>query len=231
MKTPKYLLLIVTLLVSTGIAFAQRDAPIGTVVIYAGILLDEREHEIIDKGQLITIDGKWLVCNGAALNGNLPEYNPLFKRIGQNHGNGSDDNIATTNFNLPDYRGLFLRGVSGTRSDKWADPEKDKREANHPTGPITSPNSVGTVQGDSTKRPNSGFITKEDGQHGHRIDVETGATRTVAGDLVSNTVTSKTGVNTLPTVDGGRHRHEIEGGDKETRPNNAYVYYLIKYKN
>ena len=32
------------------------------------------------------------------------------------------------------------------------------------------------------------------------------------------------------TTSDGRHSHEIVDGDKETRPVNAYVYWIIRYR-
>lgn len=51
--------------------------------------------------------GKWLLCNGQAINRNT--YADLFAIIGTNFGAGN----GTTTFNVPDYRGKFLRGLGG----------------------------------------------------------------------------------------------------------------------
>src|SRR5947209_6231319 len=92
------------------------EVPIGTVVAYAG--------EVVDNGLAFIIEQSWLLCNGAPLNSN--EYNSLYQHIKTAHGNASNDAEPATDFNLPDYRGLFLRGVAYTRKDR--DPNSSDRE-------------------------------------------------------------------------------------------------------
>lgn len=192
----------------------QSLIPAGTVVAYAG--------EVEDLGVPLEVKPGWLLCNGAAVSDQ--DYPALFQAIQASHGNGSDKTspLPGASFNLPDYRGLFLRGVAGARTDRdpnYGDPD---RPQNHPGGNVG--NRVGSVQGDATKFPNRPFETKNDGAHAHnyyRWDSPKGG----ADENYFRLVGSE---NLATTVGGGEHKHQIEGGDAETRPKNAYVHWLIK---
>lgn len=161
----------------------------------------------------------WLLCDGSAVS--RVTYADLFALVGERFGQG--DNVTT--FNIPDFRGRFLRGRDGGAG---RDPDSASRTA-MATGGATG-DAVGSVQADATARPNTAFTTDSQGNHNH-------------GGL--NGVT-KTGSNTPNGLDGtgseidvinittlgsdGAHTHTITGGgDNETRPENAYVNFIIKY--
>lgn len=126
-------------------------------------------------------------------------YNKLFIAIDSVWGAG---NSATT-FNLPDLRGQFLRGVSGTSNN---DPDTLLRTAKYSGGNIG--NKVGTFQNDTL---GSHF-------HDNNLYLATGGTSTY------NTIYNY-GTIMLPPYP----MSTASSGGKETRPKNAYVYYIIKY--
>ena len=125
------------------------------------------------------------------------EYADLYQVIGNTHGEGDRPNT----FRLPDYRGLFLRGVSGSSG---RDPDADERSAAGPGG--RSGNAVGSVQADST------------GLHEHR---ETGVADLDGANLVVGSTNPQPGMKEVETT-------AVAGAsDRETRPANAGVHYLI----
>jgi microcystin-dependent protein len=197
-------------------AYAQipGDAPVGTVVAYAGILPRN------DDGTAMEVVTNWYLCNGAPLNSN--QFRPLYNRIRAHHGNGSDDSNAATDFNLPDYRGLFLRGVNGTRTGDYADPNTSDadRRPNHPGGTGVG-NRVGSVQPDDFQEHDHP-INDPGHSHGFEAFREDGAgapgqafPRNPNGFRTGNERTNITVLNR---------------GGRETRPNNAYVYFLVRVR-
>ncbi len=109
---------------------------------------------------------------------------------------------SSSEFNLPDLRGMFLRGVNGARSDTFADPDNASRMASAPGGSIN--NVVGSLQRYQVQAHT----------HTYSTDYET------TGDDGSSAWYERYGAH---LVDTG-----VTGGS-ETRPNNAYVNYIIKY--
>jgi microcystin-dependent protein len=108
-----------------------------------------------------------------------------------------------TKFRVPDLRGVFLRGVNSGNTDtkRFYDPDAGARTNKYDAG--NTGNTVGSFQVDTL------------GTHSHKLLVSNGGVdgsgnyRFGAGN--SYTLTSE------PT------------GSNETRPVNAYVYYIIKY--
>lgn len=111
---------------------------------------------------------------------------------------GRGDAVKT--FNIPDYRGRFLRGVD---AGAGRDPDADVRDPTAAGG--LRGNDVGSVQLDETR------------SHDH-------ATIQMIGDNNIDGVDST-------TVQSGDHHNEPRRtglwGGKETRPTNAYVFWLI----
>lgn len=162
----------------------------------------------------------WLLCNGQALS--RTGYPALFEAIGEVHGAG--DGSAT--FNLPDYRGRFLRGVD---QGAGRDPNAASRSASAAGG--TAGDTVGSVQDDSTALPAAGFIALEAGNHAHSYVDNSGWSCEVSPRYV-DTSCGESGLRSdmARTTDGsGAHSHSVSGGDAETRPTNAAVYWIIKY--
>lgn len=102
-------------------------------------------------------------------------------------------------FHLPDLRGQFLRGVSGSSSN---DPDANSRTAKNSNGNLG--NNIGSFQTDELKSHTHSFSTTS--QSGFpNVNLPNGSY-----GYPGNAVTNYTGGN-------------------ETRPVNAYVYYIIKY--
>lgn len=185
---------------------ASNGVPVGTVIAYAG--------------PTTTIPTGWLLCDGTTLNASTnTQYAQLYAAIGTNWGG-----TGVTSFNVPDLRGLFLRGVNGTRSDGYADANTSR--------------ALGSLQASQTKLPNSAFnvYTVSVGNHTH------GYTNPQIGGINIQPSGDAGGARTkeYPTTDGGTttgagaHNHSLDtgtwsGGDSETTPKNAAVYYIIKY--
>lgn len=180
----------------------------------------------------------FLECDGSAVS--RAQYSELFGTIGISHGDGD----GSTTFNLPDYRGRFLRGVDG---GALRDPDAGSRTAMAAGG--NAGDAVGSVQGDATARPNTNFTTNNAGAHTHftiRNVVESSFNNVTTANSVARERSSGSdannyrlsGTTSVPstanvglTNSSGSHSHSITGGgDAETRPINAYVRYIIRYR-
>lgn len=107
---------------------------------------------------------------------------------------------AKTTFNLPDLRGLFLRGVDGLAG---RDPNVTSRTALN-TGANTG-NNVGSYQADEFKSHNH-YLYNRTASSGNYVGYAAGGLGTDFGGYYSGST-----------------------GGSETRPKNAFVYYIIKY--
>lgn len=128
------------------------------------------------------------------------KYPKLFSSLSTNWGDGSEDTDSTTDFNIPDLRGMFLRGVSDSTDN---DPDAYVRHAPKHGG--NSGDIVGSVQ-------NHACVTQS--QAGSYMDQS--SSFNVQGERIQwSEYTSSSYKNT---------------GSNETRPVNAYVYFIIKVK-
>jgi microcystin-dependent protein len=190
-------------------AYAQSpNVPIGTIVAFAG--------EVVDTGEVVEVRPGWLLCNGAALR-SQGRFQQLFLAIRAAHGNGSDDTIPGTNFNLPDLRGLFLRGVSGQRTDRDPNLSDTERLANHLGG--NPGNRVGSVQDDAFESHNHS-ITDRGHSHPFTFFNEDGS-----GNPGGSFPRNGRSASTDPATTGITINNN---GGAETRPKNAYVNYIIR---
>jgi len=182
---------------------SARGIPAGTVVAFAG--------------RVSAIPRGWLLCDGREVS--RAEYLSLFYAIGAAHGDGD----GSTTFNLPDYRGYFLRGVDhGTGRD----PDYTSRQSR---GQLP-PDQVGSIQSDATRIP-ANIQVEQGGAHSHQYTYTKNHHhngRRVdrfddGGDgLYEQTVTGETSGTVV-------HTHRLIGSDRETRPKNSYVNWIIKY--
>lgn len=106
---------------------------------------------------------------------------------------------GSTTFHLPDLRGQFLRGVSGSSSNDQDASTRTAKNSNANTG-----NNVGSFQIDELK------------SHNHSYNG-------IAGNGTSNINYPSPSYGYMSGFSTGNF------GGSETRPKNAYVYYIIKY--
>jgi microcystin-dependent protein len=228
-----------------------RNEPlIGTVVAFAAPQDTGQDSAV---SQWLERQG-WMLCDGRPLK--ETEYQMLFDLIGRSHGagyenNGSGRHADGMQFNLPDYRGRFLRGVS---RDSGRDEEASDRPRMNNEG--NEGNLVGSVQEYGTKLPKTAFTTTtsdphhhtgetdEDGDHSHKIPHDSGhgdgsdpfaLARINHRVSVANQshVTTRDGAHThhFTTSNVPGHSHTVNaGGDRETRPINANVSWIIKVR-
>lgn len=183
-------------------AAANALVPTGTVVAFAG------RPDRVPAG--------WLLCDGRSLSREM--YPGLFNAIGTAHGGDG------TMFNLPDYRGRFLRGVD---NGVGRDPDRASRAAANSGG--NSGDSVGSVQGVATAAPSNPFVTNVAGAHSHQPRSTAGTQPGPTFTSYSDVQLTNTNVRDIPTNVAGDHSHTVgSGGDRETRPVNAAVHYIIK---
>jgi microcystin-dependent protein len=184
--------------------------PSGTIVAFGGT----------------TAPTGWTLCDGSAIS--RITYAPLFAAVGINFGGG--DGINT--FNLPDLRGRFLRGTDGGAG---RDPDADSRSPSNSGGP--GGDMVGSLQGDATAVPANPFATESTGSHTHANGTFNNLLTITGLNTASNTdnigPTQPDITQAMPLIAAGEHQHRLgggfgTGGDKETRPKNVAVNYIIK---
>ena len=152
----------------------------------------------------------WLLCDGRAFSSN--DHPRLFAAIGTAWGAGYTNisgvqvKISGADFNLPDLRGMFLRGVTGNRTDGYSDPDVLGR-TNVFTGGATGLN-VGSFQTNLFAAHNHALPLGEDS-----VGQGSGSLIGYVGNGVGGSQSANTGLR----------------GGNETRPNNAYVHYIMKY--
>jgi len=153
------------------------------------------------------IPQQYLECNGNAVSRST--YAELFAAIGTTHGSGD----GSTTFNLPDYRGRFVRGVDGSAG---RDPDKGTRGTMATGG--NSGNSVGSVQDHELYSH-----THTQNPHSH-----TTPGRNAAGVGGTESITPKTGLPDTNISSASTTATNNNTGGAETRPINAYVYFIIR---
>jgi hypothetical protein len=187
-------------------AAASVGVPIGTILAFGGT----------------KIPANYMICDGSPLS--IASYQALYSVIRTVWGGNSQT------FYLPDLRGLFLRGVNtsplmGNRQDTLFDPDTSSRFAIQNGGNIG--NRVGSLQTDAFQN------------HSHFLSVDV---HPAGGSPEFGTPTS-TNTCFFPTPwDNGGLQYGTTGVNppsgettasglsSETRPKNAYVYYIIKYQ-
>lgn len=154
-----------------------------------------------------TVPSGYLLCDGSAVS--RTAYADLYAAVGNAFGSGD----GSTTFNLPDFRGRFLRGLDGTAG---IDPDKTSRTAMNSGG--NTGNNVGSVQNDAfqghyhtvTGSNISGF----GGSHSN--PAFSSSTTGLGGAVGKATDVGSDGTNGTPRA------------TSETRPDNAYVNFIIK---
>jgi len=183
--------------------------PTGTIMPYAGSFTTENIANLLALG--------WIPCDGASYT--KRDYIDLYLSISNNFGGTGGSNGT---FNVPDLRGRFVRGVTYTSKN---DPDASARIVSNVGG--KQGNSVGSLQGNATGKPNNAFSTSNDGLHVHNVPhapVNNNA-YAIAGSHYG--IWNSGGV----TIDAsGEHTHTLVSGfDSESRPINSYVNFIIKF--
>ncbi len=163
-------------------------------------------------GDLTILGDHWKVCDGTPLDNS--DYKELSQVLGTNWGN---DNPPQGKILLPNLQGVFLRGVNGVRKEPFNDPDADARlkadGSKFPSG--QTGNVVGSFQRDTVV------------SHDHDINDNTVKTPdNRVGGFAGN------GGATASINQGEKSNPETSTsfGGSETRPTNAYVYFIIKVK-
>jgi hypothetical protein len=187
------------------------EPPIGSVIAFAGDLPSGFEAST-----------GWMLCDGRLLDGNDPQFQPLFNVIRFAWGGDPDHN----RFNIPDLLGRFLRGVEPEQLGS-RDPDGDQRTPTQSGG--HGGRAVGSFEDYATAMPREVFRVEPDGTHTHGLDFEINASRDVGEE--GNTVANPAPAGPPPkfTNPAGNHTHVIRGGDRETRPRNCYVHWIIRF--
>ncbi len=225
---------------STAYAMQSQKAQVAEL---AASLVTELTDVLCPAGSIVAFGGTtiptgWLLCDGSAVASSAKAR--LFTAIGTAWGDGTyhQGTVETpanpdTDFNLPDLRGMFLRGLNGTRADTYADPDAGSRVASSPGG--NTGNLVGSRQTDKIHAHSHqwGYFTSSD-----LYTWNSGLQAVKVLDrLASDQIPSGSGKDDdymdVMNVAGGFWTQPVapamvEVAAAETRPNNAYVSYIIK---
>jgi len=159
------------------------------------------------------IPPNWLVCDGRELN-RTGEFVGLFNAIGTTWGG-----TATDKFKIPDLRGLFLRGVDGGTN---RDPDASGRTPSG-TAPTTD---AGSTQGDAFAKHNHNPVTTtispNPHNHSYREPGGGGSSEAPGHQGLQGATTGDVTLSATTTM--------TDAGGSETRPKNAYVYWIIRAK-
>jgi microcystin-dependent protein len=162
----------------------------------------------------------WVSCDGSPYAMDTGPYADLGNVVSSNFGGD-----GTTVFNVPDLRGRFLRGTShGTTRD----PDSATRTALLQGG--NTGDNVGSAQGTATANAATAFKIAPAGDHSHTAvnvpDTHQNEAYGAIGPLAYHIMKFYDSAATQTSSDG-LHSHAVTGGDKETRPPNVYVNWLI----
>lgn len=176
-----------------------QSLPVGSIVAFGG--------------QDSAIPSGWLLCDGSVKQ--RVNYPDLANILSGNWNNPAGSGTNST-FLVPDLQGMFLRGVdkSGT-----IDPDGVRR--------------VGSAQQYATHMPQNPFVLVPGaGSHGHtgslnHADDSARASGGLGFSLISTNGTITPTAHLIGGTDG-QHTHALTGGDRETRPANIAVFWIIK---
>lgn len=153
---------------------------------------------IIMWGGQNNIPSGWMPCDGRIVE--IGNYAELYDAIAHNFGTlpQSNDYDPSKQFFIPDLRGRFVRGVDNTPDKTPRDPDRETRTDMQSDQKVGA--KVGSLQADEFK------------SHTHNYKMYAANHQSLgSGDHFGDGVEK-----TTPT------------GGSETRPKNAYLYYIIK---
>ena len=225
---------------STAYALQSQNAQVAAL---AASLVTELTNALCPAGSIMafggaTIPAGWLLCDGSALASTAKTR--LFNAIGTTWGDGTTHlgTVETpadpdTNFNLPDLRGLFLRGLNGARSDTSADPDAASRSFSAAGG--NTGNQVGSLQADKVQahRHQWGYYNSADLFSWNSAEQAVKALDRLLSDQIPSGSGKDDDYMDVMNVAGGFWTQPVapvlvNDVTAETRPNNAYVNYIIK---
>ena len=184
-------------------------SPIGTIAAFAGPAVDANWEN----------KWGWLVCDGRALSPTNPTYKALFDVIGSSWGGD-----AVKLFNIPDLRGLFLRGVDGTAG---RDPDRNERVEIKAGG--HKGNNVGSFQGGILQSHTHGASATHH-INGRTFSSSTKATSEWPSGFDPGAEFADGNLSGVSRNDPTISVMINPSGGNETRPVNAAVIWIIRYK-
>ncbi len=192
------------------------------------------KDETVPVGSIIAFGGTkntipigWFLCDGTPLSST--NYPDLYAVIGTAWGTGSDG--SGTNFNLPDLRGLFLRGVTeGVNRD----PDASNRTTTLKTGQNTG-NSIGSFQDDAYQghwhnTPGSADAIAMHVSSDKYLVPGSGNQNVPVRNSTDFAISRYSYLVRESIKDQDTPSYGVPKTTSETRPKNAYVYYIIKVK-
>jgi microcystin-dependent protein len=162
-------------------------------------------------GPKTKVPAGWVLCDGRLYDRTNATYRSLFNAIGVSWGGDGGNKFA-----VPDLRGQFLRGVSG---DSKVDPDSASREKSRPdlNSSGNGGNAVGSKQASQVGRHSHPLTNL-----GFRNDNLSGGRRDFGGAEFTQ-FDAHQGLKDITTL------LKVEDlNNSETRPVNAYVYFIIK---
>lgn len=187
--------------------YGAEEKGIGMVVAFPGSLKAAEARE--EKGM-------WLICDGDPVS--KSEYPDLCLALG-----GTDCSSEGT-FNLPDYRGLFLRGLDS--KGKVVETEAGRTSGDKQDWATAIPKAPNHFRADPDEQVK--LWKREDARSfvwisGGGDDTSDGVDKTAGEPVVGGSSKYSDEQKILD-----HHSHTIIGGNKETRPVNRAVIYMIK---
>jgi len=176
------------------------ELPVGSIISFAGKI---KQGSSSDEHTTDLQRYHWRVCDGSQLH--RDEFPELYNALGYLYG-GKEEL-----FSLPDLRGMFLRGV-GKDSDKGA---SEERKNPNPNKKEESYSGVGSIQDFALQTHQHQYQEPQEGAPGK------------SGSVFASKATSLT---STPTDSKASVPGKVKVSKHETRPINAYIYYLIKCK-
>jgi len=158
-------------------------------------------------GNPATLDQtKWKICDGSQISKDF--FPELCAVLGNYWGPTDADPSVAKLFYLPDLRGMFLRGVNQGRSDTYKDIDADNRNfVKSPNPSNFQSNQAGSYQTDNFEKHTHTYSNANGGNNKVSYSSEDAGTKANFKDNETS-----------------------EKGGSETRPNNAYVYWIIRAK-
>lgn len=184
---------------------AADGIPVGAVMAFAG-LLDPTKRPGND---YLLLKSNWAPCDGRLLK--MEEYPELFEVLGYVYG-GKEET-----FNIPDYGGYFLRGVPLSDASNGKDPDMKNRTL--PSGGIGgAPEEAGSIQDDAIQ------------SHEHNLDVLALSPFAAPSNEGPLSGTIKDPIKRGDPSNMNLLQNKVNVSDKETRPKNMYVHFIIKLR-